>query len=317
MWNEFWEQVSPWFWVWMAGIGVALMARRRTWPRKQQLIWEYWELALLMGFLIEAFLKLNAEWFICILVVGSGSILLLQRVVGRGLLKKVGFEDHWLWLNARELFPIFLLVLLLRTFAYEGFRIPSESLEPTLQVGDFVAVNKYVYGLRLPVVNTTLWPNQKPRRGDVVVFRFPQDEQIYYVKRVIGLPGDDISYIDKTIYINGKAMPQKNLRAEEIDETLDGDVVSVSLKEEDLGTLRHKIHLRSQAPARNLFHQKVPEGAYFVMGDNRDGSYDSRSWGYVPETLLVGRVEKVLLSWDDTRFRFRRGRFWYPIQGVR
>jgi len=202
---------------------------------------------------------------------------------------------------ARSFFPIILLVLVIRSFIAEPFRIPSSSMVPTLHIGDFILVNKFSYGVRLPVLNTKILDTGSPQRGDVMVFRYPKGEEnkdkpdVDYIKRVIGLPGDRIGYFDKTIYINGDPVGQE-LR----DKTMDVRAISPAgseLRFEHLGDDGHMILVE---PDKRLVEGEtvVPEGHYFVMGDNRDNSNDSRYWGTVPEENLVGKAFFIWMSWD-------------------
>lgn len=168
---------------------------------------------------------------------------------------------------------------------------------PTLLVGDFILVNKYAYGVRLPVINTKIIGISEPSRGDVVVFRYPKDPSTDYIKRVIGLPGDRISYIKKQLYINGKAMPVED---KEIYQGV-GSGIGMSgahVKQETLDNVQHDILVdRRRQNINNEFI--VPEGHYFVMGDNRDNSNDSRYWGTVPEENLVGKAFLIWMNWDS------------------
>ena len=196
---------------------------------------------------------------------------------------------------ARSFFPIILLVLVIRSFVVEPFRIPSASMLPTLHVGDFILVNKFTYGIRLPVVNTKIINIGEPKRGDVVVFRYPKDPEVDYIKRVVGLPGDRIGYFHKTVYINGKPVAQD---VKQKDISLVGLVPDRDeLRFEHLGKHGHDILLD---PDRRLPEGEttVPKGHYFVMGDNRDNSNDSRFWGTVPEQNLVGKAFVIWMSWD-------------------
>ncbi len=199
---------------------------------------------------------------------------------------------------ARSFFPVVLVVLLLRSFLAEPFRIPSGSMMPTLLVGDFILVNKFAYGVRLPVLNTKVIENGAPQRGDIVVFRFPKDPTIDYIKRVVGLPGDRIGYYHKQVFVNGEPVKQTSLGLYEggsqAGET-DGEV----LLNEELGNIRHDILVRSGDPSAREGEFIVPAGQYFVMGDNRDNSNDSRFWGAVPEENLVGRAFFIWMSWDS------------------
>lgn len=193
---------------------------------------------------------------------------------------------------SRSFFPVLLVVLLLRSFAVEPFRIPSGSMMPTLLVGDFILVNKYHYGLRLPVINTQVTEGEEPERGDVIVFRYPEDPSVNYIKRIIGLPGDRIEYRDKILFVNGEPQPQTTVGLYGLHA---GN--PVSLKREDLGGVLHDI-LIEHGPVAGDAVYTVPEGEYFVMGDNRDNSNDSRRWGTVPEENLVGKAFFIWLNWN-------------------
>jgi len=202
---------------------------------------------------------------------------------------------------ARSFFPVIVIVLIIRSFLFEPFRIPSSSMMPTLLIGDFILVNKFAYGLRLPVTNQRIISLGEPERGDVFVFRYPHDPSVDYIKRVVGLPGDTITYRDKTIFVNGKAVAK----------TDDGRYTGVGqgkpmsgaeLFDEHLGNTDHSILVTGR---RSYPHEEgswvVPPHHYFAMGDNRDRSADSRFWGFVPEENLVGRAEYVWMNWDLAR----------------
>ena len=194
---------------------------------------------------------------------------------------------------ARAFFPILLFVLILRSFLFEPFRIPSGSMTPTLLDGDFIFVNKFVYGLRLPVLNTKIMPMGLPDRGEVVVFKLPSDPSVHYIKRVIGLPGDVVVYENKQLKINGEPVPLSLLGA------YDGPgQAGADLGVEDLGEVSHELLLvRGSGSREGVF--RVPDGHYFMMGDNRDRSKDSRFPGveYIPEHRLVGRAERIWMNW--------------------
>jgi signal peptidase I len=207
---------------------------------------------------------------------------------------------------ARSFFPIILIVLLLRSFLVEPFRIPSGSMMPTLLVGDFILVNKYTYGIRLPVLNKKVVGIGEPQRGDVVVFRYPKDPTVDYIKRVIGLPGDKIGYYQKKLYINGQPAEQ----------TLTGTYTGVgsglsmsgaNLRVEQLGSVKHDILTVPNQPSMEG-DVEVPAGHYFVMGDNRDNSNDSRFWGFVPEENLVGKAFMIWMNWDSANGGIAWGR---------
>lgn len=193
----------------------------------------------------------------------------------------------------RTFFPVILVVLLVRSFLFEPFRIPSDSMMPTLLNGDFIFVNKYAYGIRLPVINKKIVEIDEPERGDVVVFRLPADPGTNYIKRVVGLPGDRIAYSANRLYINGERMPT-NMRGayREFD-------YEANLVEESLGDKVHELLLMPQRHSREG-EWRVPEGHYFVMGDNRDNSRDSRfpGVGAIPESQLVGRAVRIWMNWN-------------------
>jgi len=203
----------------------------------------------------------------------------------------------------RSFFPILLAVLILRSFVIEPFRIPSGSMRPTLLEGDFILVSKYCYGLRLPMTGRKIMDFGKPERGDVVVFKHVKNgESIDMIKRVVGLPGDRIEYKDKIIYINHEPMKQTF-----IEEVMDHDVGkqngwSARHQMETLGQVRHAIYVYTDSEMQRPFDNAVvPENHYFVMGDNRDNSDDSRSWGFVKEEDLLGRAFGIWMSWDSSR----------------
>ena len=210
--------------------------------------------------------------------------------------KETGGDKPLLVDYARSFFPIFLFVLILRSFIVEPFRIPSASMMPTLLIGDFILVNKYDYGIRLPVLNTKVFENKTPARGDIIVFRYPVDPTIPYIKRVVGLPGDHIAYYDKTLYINGMPIDQEALgRYDAVGSGMMMD--GVSLRIEELGKVEHRILVDKDAFSPAV-EGTVPAGHYFVLGDNRDNSKDSRYWGFVPDENLVGRAFMIWMNWD-------------------
>jgi signal peptidase I len=245
--------------------------------------------------------------------------LAAARAAGKdpALIGEPGTVDY-----ARSFFPVALVVLLLRSFVFEPFRIPSDSMMPTLLDGDFIIVNKYAYGLRLPVLNRKVVAVGEPQRGDVVVFRFPRDPQTNFIKRLVGLPGDHVQVHDNLIFINGKEVPfyvgpqRYN----------DGCYVNMSLAHETLGNHQHEAIFCPVALDRfpvlpgckrsgvrgyvcgdedapggarmGPFDQIVPPGQYLMMGDNRDNSDDGRDWGFVPEANLVGKATRIWFNWD-------------------
>jgi signal peptidase I len=200
---------------------------------------------------------------------------------------------------ARSFFPVLFVILILRSFLAEPFRIPSGSMMPTLLDGDFILVNKYAYGLRLPVLNTRILELGAPERGDVVVFKYPVNPRQDYIKRVVGLPGDEVVYRNKVLYINGEEVPLEPI-GKYIGEGSGRDMTGAEHLRERLGPVEHEILRRptSFMLPRSEGAWTVPEGAYFVMGDNRDNSEDSRFWGFVEERHLVGRAFFIWMNWD-------------------
>jgi signal peptidase I len=170
---------------------------------------------------------------------------------------------------------------------------------PTLLIGDFILVNKFAYGLRLPVLDTKIVPVGEPQRGDVVVFRYPKNPAQDYIKRVVGLPGDEVAYRNKTLFVNGEPVAMQSL-GRYIGAGSGRDMTGAELKQEDLPGASHQILQRSTAyfVPQGEGVWEVPEGHYFVMGDNRDNSEDSRYWGFVPEANLVGKAFLIWMNWD-------------------
>lgn len=210
--------------------------------------------------------------------------------------------EPWPVEYAKSFFPVIFMVLLLRAFLVEPFRIPSGSMMPTLLIGDFILVNKFAYGVRLPVLHTKVIENGEPKRGDIVVFRFPNDPTTDFIKRVVGVPGDRIQYADKKIIINGKPVKQTLLSVYQ-GVGKGKDNTGAGLLTEDLDSVSHDILIhddRPSMPGRFIRPEGVivPEGQYFVMGDNRDNSHDSRFWGFVPEENLVGKAFFRWMSFD-------------------
>ncbi|HVN42403.1 MAG TPA: signal peptidase I [Steroidobacteraceae bacterium] len=195
----------------------------------------------------------------------------------------------------RSFFPIILVVLLIRSFLFEPFRIPSDSMMPTLLDGDFIFVNKYTYGLRLPALNTLVVPVGHPQRGDVVVFRLPSDPSTNYIKRLVGLPGDHIVVRDKRVYVNGELQV---VRLDGVFEAFNA-TPRAQIGIEQLGSVEHRTLYIPERPSVD-FDDVVPAGHYFFMGDNRDNSRDSRfpEVGFVPAENLVGRAVRIWLNWN-------------------
>jgi signal peptidase I len=227
--------------------------------------------------------------------------------------RKLLAQPWWLDWTA-GLFPVILVVFLLRSFLFEPFKIPSGSMIPTLLVGDLILVNKFHYGLRLPVVNKKIWSNHDPERGDVMVFRYPKDTSVDYIKRVVGVPGDEVAYLNQRLTINGKPVPVQPLPEYYDEETLRYQPQFL----EKLGDVEHRILVDPQRPTylpanesfpyrQNCRYSadgvvcKVPPGQYFMMGDNRDNSQDSRYWGFVPDENIVGRAFFVWMNFSNLK----------------
>ena len=212
----------------------------------------------------------------------------LRRAAGGAVREPVIVE------YARSFFPIILIVLLIRSFLFEPFRIPSDSMMPTLLDGDFIFVNKFTYGLRLPVLNTEFVDFGAPQRGDVVVFRLPADPSTNYIKRLVGLPGDHIVVRDKRVYVNGSPQP---VMLDGIYSGFGHDGAQIGL--ETLGTAQHRVLYIPDRPSVD-FDGVVPAGHFFFMGDNRDNSRDSRfaEVGFVPAGNVVGKAVRIWLNWN-------------------
>jgi len=227
------------------------------------------------------------------------SLLLRRRRMDRAVHKDLQKpRDPVVVEYSRSLFPILLIVLLFRSFLFEPFKIPSGSMIPTLLIGDFIVVNKFAYGLRLPVLNRKIISIGEPDRGDVVVFRYPVDPGVNFIKRVVGLPGDTITYRDKLLFINGEPVTVVNGgRYASSDVKCDTPRADAVRLEETLGDHMHDILIHENSLGRNQ-QWVVPAEHYFVMGDNRDRSNDSREWGFVPETHLMGRAVGIWLNFD-------------------
>ncbi len=205
-------------------------------------------------------------------------------------LTKVSREPYLIE-TGKSFFPVFFVVLVVRSFVAEPFQIPSGSMLPTLEVDDFILVNKFEYGLRLPVAGTKVVSYKDPDRGDVMVFKFPKNPKINFIKRVVGLPGDRITYRDKQLYINNKLIDEQLIKAPSLQNRM-------GRYTEQLGDVSHEIFKASALPRVNKTWV-VPDGHYFVMGDNRDNSNDSRFWGFVPDELVVGKAFAVWMHWES------------------
>jgi len=252
-----------------------------------------------------------------LLLVATGGIWLLDRFVLAGK-REAGVEEPWWVEYAKSFFPVILIVFFIRSFLVEPFKIPSGSMIPTLQVGDFILVNKFTYGIRLPIVNKKIVQLNDPQRGDVMVFHYPENPSLDYIKRVVGLPGDTVEYRNKRLWINGVEQHQQP----------DGDYnyvetglnfVHTEKRIETLGEHKHEVLVNPEVPTLHLnavavfegqencsydddmVRCKVPEGHYFMLGDDRDNSRDSRYWGFVPDRQIVGKAFFIWMNFSDLK----------------
>lgn len=252
--------------------------------------------AILAGLALVYFNAISFALFMLLILVLTGIVWLVDNLFFRKK-RTAGAVDPVLVEYSKSFFPVIFVVFMIRSFIVEPFKIPSGSMMPTLLAGDFILVNKFTYGLRVPIMNNTFFGVGHPKRGDVFVFHYPPDPAIDYIKRVVGLPGDKIAYRDKQLYINGK----------KLDTELVGDyqyvgaglnMVNAKLYQEQLGDKKHDILIENNSITIDG-ETEVPAGQYFAMGDNRDNSRDSRVWGFVPENNLVGRAFFIWWNFDN------------------
>ena len=252
-----------------------------------------------------------------VLLLVTGGIWLLDRFA-LAAKRGSGVAEPWWVEYAKSFFPVILIVFFIRSFLVEPFKIPSGSMIPTLQVGDFILVNKFTYGIRLPIINKKLVQLNNPQRGDVMVFHYPENPSVDYIKRVVGLPGDSVEYRNKRLWINGVEQQQQP----------DGDYnyvetglnfVHTEKRLETLGEHKHAVLVNPEAPTLHLgsvaefrgrencgyddemVRCKVPDGHYFMLGDNRDNSRDSRYWGFVPDNQIVGKAFFIWMNFSDLK----------------
>lgn len=259
---------------------------------------------------------MNFALILFIALVVTGSVWLIDSLTaGRERAKDAKLP--WWADYSKSFFPVILIVFLLRSFLVEPFKIPSGSMLPTLLIGDFILVNKYDYGIRLPIINKKIIDIGEPKHGDVMVFRYPKDPSLDYIKRVVGLPGDVVEYLDKRLTINGRPVPME--RAGDFNYVATGlNFINGHTYREKLGEHEHTAMVQPEMPAvipqqvdgdfdhrencsynERGFRCSVPKGYYFMLGDNRDASNDSRYWGFVPDGNIVGRAFMIWFNFED------------------
>ena len=254
---------------------------------------------------------MNFAAFLLLLLVVTGLVWILDILFFRKTRTKDAKQPWWVEYSV-SFFPVILIVFLLRSFLVEPFKIPSSSMVPTLLVGDFILVNKFTYGIRIPVANRKVIEVGSPRRGDVMVFRYPEDPSLDYIKRVVGLPGDRIEYRGKRLSVNGTPVATRQIDdylsrermqfSRRYAEALDGSEHEILLEEDGLTALMPS---RAFPYSDNCNYNMnglactVPPGHYFMMGDNRDNSSDSRVWGFVPDENIVGRAFFIWLNLNE------------------
>ncbi|MEO6824408.1 MAG: signal peptidase I [Nitrosospira sp.] len=260
---------------------------------------------------------MNFPLIMLILLIITGGISLLDRFVLRGQRAPEAHGPWWVE-YPKSFFPVILIVFFLRSFLVEPFKIPSGSMIPTLLVGDFILVNKYTYGIRLPVVNLKIMDVNEPRRGEVMVFRYPENPSMDYIKRIIGVPGDSVTYRDKQLSINN--IPVKTEPEGEYAYVESGlNYIYTRRYGESLGEHSYSTLINPEVPDMHMagvrpfplrencsYHDSgftctIPEGNYFTMGDNRDSSSDSRYWGFVPERNIVGKAFMIWWNFSDLK----------------
>lgn len=268
--------------------------------------------AFLLVLIIIWLCYLNFPVTLTALTFATGVIALIDLVFFRHKRKAEDRKHPMIVENAYAYFGVFLLVWVVRSFLIQPYHVPTGSLQPTVMPGDFIVVNQYAYGLHFPVGNAKFADIGEPKRGEIVLFYDPRNLAVVLVKRVVGLPGDHIEYRSKVLYVNGKEMKQTPIKQTMDDEpTVAGNPeehVPVMELEENLDGVKHKIFVALEGGMIGDVDVVVPPGHYFMMGDNRDNSDDSRIWGFAPENYLIGRAIGIFMSWDALQHSIRWNR---------
>ena len=252
--------------------------------------------------------SIDLEFILVLLIIISFILILISK-------KNIGQNSSslkWIIIQAKSFLPILIIVLFLRSFLAEPFRIPSGSMLPTLLIGDYILVNKYEYGIRLPLTKSKVINIAEPERGDVVVFRYPGNEKINFIKRVIGLPGDHIRYEDKNLYVNNIRYEKTTQNNHAYESEFLRSEIEIFLEENN----KNKSYyiLNDNMSPTNDDYFIVPKGKYFVMGDNRDHSSDSRYWGFVPDENLVGKAFFIWMNFDSNNYSLKYKRIGNSIE---
>ncbi len=251
-------------------------------------------------------------FYLTLLVIITGVLTLIDKLFFEKKRMLTRKKMPWYFDYARSFFPALLLVWIIRSFIVQPYRVPTGSLEPTVMPGDFILVKQYSYGVRLPVSQTKLFGKGEPKRGDIALFYYPEDTSTRFVKRVIGLPGDHVVYKNKILTLNGKEMSQTEI-GPDLNEDPGMLPQPVMKMREDLDGVSHYIFIDKEKTNGPEVDVTVPANHYFMMGDNRDNSADSRYWGFVPEEYLIGQAFAVWMSWDSNNTRVRWNRLFIGI----
>lgn len=253
-------------------------------------------------------------FLLTVLVLFTGIISLLDLMWWAKKRKGTTRKTSKLIEYSRSFFPLLLLVWAIRSFVIQPYKVPSGSLAPTILPGDFIVLNQFSYGLKIPATNIKFVSIAEPKRGDIALFHWPERPNILFIKRVVGVPGDRITYRNKVLWINDQIAEQRLIGKALDVEPSPGVSAVAQEKEEDLLGIKHHIFIRDTVGRYDHFDVIVPPNHYFMMGDNRDDSDDSRDWGFVPEANLVGKALIIWFSFDSENHNVRWGRIGQKIK---